>query len=189
MDLSGVTTKQECSREKIAVYLDGELDPREELMLEKHLASCSTCLSELNLQKQMFSALDSVFDDKAEITLPENFAKVVAIHAETNVKGLRSNDERFRALFFCTVLFLLVMTGLGVETAFDSLGKFGEQVATVISFTGHLTYDLIIGITVVLRSVGNQPEVNSALTVFMMIGVCIIPAVILSRYIESSNRS
>lgn len=189
MTLQIVTDKKKCSLEKIVAYLDGELAPQEEIVLEKHIACCSACLSELNLQKQMFSALDSAFDRKSEIKLPENFAKVVATHAETNVEGLRSKSERFRAFFFCLILFSLGIVGLGVKTTIDSFDKFSEQALAVAGFIGHLGYDLMVGVTVILRSFGKQPGFDSAFLILLLTIIFLVVAVTFSRYTDSSNRS
>jgi anti-sigma factor RsiW len=183
------TDEKKCSRGKIIAYLDGELKPQEEIVLEKHIAICSACLSELNLQKQMFFALDSVFSEKEEIKLPENFAKVVATHAETNVKGLRSRAERFRAFFLCLVLLLLGVVGLGVKTTVDSFDKFAEKIFVVISFIGHIAYDLMVGVTVILRSFGKQPGFDSAFLLLLLAIVFFVSVLTYSRYIDNSDRS
>lgn len=186
-----MTTEKQCSRERIIAYLDGELAPREEFLLEKHAANCENCRAELNLQKRLFSLLDSALDKKAEIELPENFAKVVATRAETNVKGLRSKGERFRALLLCAALFSITVAGLGAETktAFASFGKFGEQALTVLNFIWHLAYDLIVGITVILRSVGNQPNFNLASILALAVSAILLSATAFSHYLYQSKRS
>ncbi|MGI8470204.1 MAG: anti-sigma factor family protein [Pyrinomonadaceae bacterium] len=191
MNLPNATTEKKCSREKIAAYLDGELAPREEIILEKHIAECKDCLAELNLQKRMFSVLETAFDEKAKIELPENFARIVATRAETNVKGLRSKDERFRALFFCSFLFLIIAAGLGAETStvFDSFGRFGEQLLAVLNFTGHLIYDLIVGMTVILRAFGSQPIFNTAIILALLFGAITFLVIWISRHIYESKRS
>lgn len=190
MNLQTAENERDCSREQIIAYLDGELAPREELTLEKHLAGCENCRAELNAQKRLFSALDSAFDARAEIELPKDFARVVATRAETSVKGLRSKNERFRALFFCALLFLTVVAGLGAETAsvFDSFGKFGEQSLAVLNFTGHLAYHFIFGLTVVLRVLANQPVFNSAIVLALLFGAIAFSAVRLSSRIYHSKR-
>ena len=63
----------ECPRFEIAAYLDGDLDPRAEIDLERHLAVCAECLTELNEQKRILSALDFALDDHELIKIPENF--------------------------------------------------------------------------------------------------------------------
>lgn len=189
MDLPIVTNEEKCSREKIISYLDAELSPQEEIVLEKHIAECRNCLSELNLQKQMLFALDSAFGEKTGIELPKDFAKVVATRAETDVKGLRSKSEQFRALFFCSILLLIVVAGLGVTTAFSGIGKFGEQLFVVITFLGHLFYDLMVGVTVILRSFGKQPVFNSAIILFLAAIIFVVFAISFFKYSDNSNRS
>ena len=191
MKFSARTTEKECSREKIVAYLDGELAPREEILLEKHSAHCENCRAELNLQKQMSSLLNSALDQKAEIKLPKNFAKVIKTRAETSVRGLRAKEERYRAIFLCATLFLIVIAGFGAETEtiFASFGKFGEQVLTIMSFVWHLAYDLIVGLTVILRSLGNQPNFNSAIGLTLALSLILGSAIVLPRYIQSSKRS
>ena len=191
MNVAAVTTGKECSPEKIVFYLDGELEAGEEAMLERHLVGCRSCRAELNTQKQMFSLLDSAFVGKAEIELPENFAKVVAVRAESGVKGLRSKDERFRATFLCALLFLIVIAGLGTETEtiFASLKKIGEQIMTVLNFVWHPTYDLVVGMTVILRSVANQPKFNSVILWALGVSLLVGSAVFLPRCLSLSRRS
>ena len=144
MDLQIVKTENACPRAEIAAYIDGELLPREELVLEAHVSVCKDCLAELNLQKQMLSVLDFGLSDKAEIELPANFAKVVAVRAESGVCGLRSKEERFRALFLCAFLFLVFLMVLGVETGnvFAVFVKFAEQVFAFAGFVLNLVYGL-----------------------------------------------
>ncbi len=187
MNLPVQTIEEKCSRQKIAFYLDGELSPSDEILLEKHFTVCRDCLSELNLQKRLLSVLDSTFDKETEIKLPENFAKIVATRAQTSVKGLNSRRERTSAFFICITLFLIAAIALGVKELIFSLNKFGEQALAVASFIGHLAYELIIGLTVILRSIGNQPIFNSAI-IFLFL-IIAFSAVVLSRRLENSNRS
>lgn len=164
MNQSAVTIENSCSRELIAAYVDGELSPGEELALDLHLAGCKICLAELNAQKQLLCALDFGFDDKKEIELPENFAHVVAARAASDVSGLRSGRERFRAVFLCASLLLIILFGLGAETngALAIAGKFGEQSLAFAAFAGHFVYDLAIGAIVILRSLGGRFVFDSA---------------------------
>lgn len=191
MDLQTITTENNCSREKVVAYLDGELVPNEELALEQHVAVCKSCLAELNLQKRLMCVLDSAFDEKSEIELPKNFAKTIVTRAETKVEGLRSKDERFRALFFCTTLFLLALIAIVIQSgdAFDSLARTAERIVAMLGFTGRLIYDLVVGTTVILRSVGNQPIFNSAIVLTMLFGGCMLLALTRLRLVNNSKRS
>ena len=191
MDLQTAKTEKTCSQEKIAAYLDGELLSSEELALEAHIANCKSCLTQLNLQKRMLCALDAAFEKRGEINLPKNFAQVVAATAESNVIGLRSKREGFRALFLFALLFLIVLAGLGAETekTLAAFGKFGEQVAAVAGFALHLIYDLGFGAAVVLRSLSEQIVFSSATSFAAIAGFFMLSIFMLSRLMFRFNRS
>lgn len=148
-----------CKIFDLAAYVDGELSPREEMDLEMHLAECDACAEKLNEQKKMLCALDfALVEDENEIKLPEDFTKVVVANAESRVGGLRCPKERYRTLFVCAALFLMVLLGLRGDTGqvFATFGNFFEQVWAVGGFLAHLVYDIAIGTTVIFRSVFTQ---------------------------------
>ena len=160
-----------CRISEIADYLDGELSPTAETEIEIHLIGCNICREELNFQKQFLGALDSELEDLPEI--PENFTKTVVVKAESNVQGLRGKDERFRAVFICAGLFLLVILGLGSEmtTVFSAFGSFVNQVLAVGGFIVHFLLDLMVGLTVIIKFISHQfsPESFFALVFFAAI--------------------
>ncbi|HLM01100.1 MAG TPA: zf-HC2 domain-containing protein [Pyrinomonadaceae bacterium] len=164
-------TEQTCPRADIAVYIDGELAPPQELALEQHLVACETCRTELNEQKKLLRALDFLLEEKpADIEIPKNFARVVATRAESNVSGLRNREERRRAVFLCASLGLIALIGLGAEakTVFAAFGAVFEQVIALAVFVGHLIYDVAFGVVVILRSLANQTFVGGALLVALV---------------------
>jgi anti-sigma factor RsiW len=191
MNLQTSTIEKNCPRSEIAAYIDGELSPRAELALEMHVAGCRDCLDELNLQKQLICALDYGLEKQPEIELPKNFAKVVAVRAESGVCGLRSKEERFRALFICSFLLLFVLLGLGAETGriFAAFGKIGEQAVIIAGFAGHLVYDLAVGVTIILRSLSGQFVFNSLISIALTILLFTVSALLLTRLISRYNRS
>jgi anti-sigma factor RsiW len=191
MDSKASTTENICPRSEISAYLDGELAPGEELALEAHVAFCTGCLAELNMQKQLLAALDSGLEKQTEIELPENFARVVAVRAESGVTGLRSREERFRALFLSVLLLLIVLIGLGAETGhvFTALSKIGEHSIIVVRFVGHLIFDLAIGTTIILRSLSGQFVFNSAISFVLGAFLFGLSTLLLSRLISRFNRS
>jgi anti-sigma factor RsiW len=191
MNLQTAKTENNCPRFEIAAYIDGELLPRDELRLEAHVAGCKDCLAELNLQKQMLSVLDFGLRDKTEIELPKNFAKVVAVRAESRVSGLRSKEERFRALFLCVFLFLIILIGLGseIEIVLAAFGKIGEKMLAVVGFAWHLAFDLAIGTTVILRSLSGQFVFNSVQSFVVIACLFTVSAILLSRQISRYKQS
>lgn len=178
-----------CPREDMLLYLDRELSPADELIFEKHLTGCSVCHNELNSQKKMFLALNLAFEDKTEIELPKNFAKVVAANAESNVKGLRSRKERSSALFIISGLILLALIGLSLENErfFGVVTAFGKQIITIFGFILRLIFDLTIGLAVVLRSLSQQFVSNTSIFV-LSIGVFVVSLFALSRIWDRLNR-
>ena len=180
-----------CPREEIAAYIDGEINPREELELEMHFAVCKPCTEELNSQKKLLCALDSFCLNEREIELPENFTKVIVTTAESNVSGLRRPQERRNALFICSALFLLVLLGLGGETdaVLGTFGKFAEQFVAVIGFVAHLVYDIAFGITVILRSLSSQFVFDSAVSFGFVAVFFLISVLTLSRLVIKYNRA
>lgn len=190
MTLQTGTIEETCrQRGDISAYIDGELTSAEELALEMHIASCKECHVELNLQKQILAALDFSLEGEPEIEIPKNFAKVVAVRAESGVCGLRSKEERFRALFLCALMFLIVLLGLGGETGsvFATFGKFLEKTAALIGFIGHLVYDFALGTVIILRSLSGTLVFNS-FSLIIIAASFIASAVLLSRLISRFNR-
>jgi len=192
MNLQTATIEKICSeRYEIAAYVDGELTSSEELALEIHFAKCSPCAAELNEQKKLLCALDSVLEGEREIELPENFTKVVVAHAESNVSGLRHSKERFNALFVCAGLFLLTLLGLGSETeaVLHTFIKFGEQIFAVAAVTAHLFYDFGVGTAVILRSLSYQFVFGSAASFAFLLALFFISLLSLSRLITRLDRT
>ena len=191
MNSTIATTEKLCPRSQLAAYIDGELLPLEELELELHLASCKSCAAELNEQKKLLCVLDFALENEKEIELPANFTKIVVANAESNVSGLRSPCERFRALSVCLILFSVVLLGLGTEaeTTINSIVKLAGQVFAVCLFAIHLIYDVSIGTAVILRSLGSQ-FVNHSAGVFALFAAFLWVALLaLSRLFIKYNRA
>ncbi len=190
MNLQTATIEKVCPSNEIAAYIDGELSPREELDLEMHLAVCASCQAKLNEQKKLLCALDFVLESEKQIELPANFTKVVVANAESNVSGLRRPQERFKALFICAALFLLVILGFGgeTETVLNTFAKFGEQVFAVGGFAVHLIYNFAVATAVILRSLSHQIVFNSAVSVAFLVMFFVISLFALSRLIVRYNR-
>ena len=190
MNLQAATIEKVCPTSEIAAYIDGELSPRAEFELEMHFAVCPSCKSKLNEQNTLLCALDFALEKEQEIELPENFTKVIVANAESKVSGLRRPQERFKALFICATLFLLVLLGLGseTETVFNTFGKFGEQFLAVGGFAFHLIYNFAIATAIILRSLSHQIIFNSAISVAFLVMFFVISLFALSRLIVRYNR-
>jgi len=192
MTLQTATIKRVClHRSDIAAYIDGELLPREELELEMHLAICKLCAGELNEQKTLLQALDFALENERGIELPANFTRVVVANAESKVSGLRRPQERFKALFVCAALFLLVLLGLGGETktVFETFAKFADQFLAVGGFVWNLVYDAAFGTAIILRSLSHQIVFNSTVSAASLVVVFLVSIIAVSRFIIRPTRS
>lgn len=145
-------TTFECPIDEIAAYIDGELDRGREGELEEHFAACGGCVSELNRQKQFLCSLESSLKHEGNLPLPPNFAKLVAVNAESTVSGLRRPRERFNAIFICAALALFGLFALGADGS-RVLTAVVEQIAIIGAFLGRLVYSISVGVVVILRSV------------------------------------
>src|SRR4026207_1259713 len=110
------SNQNNCPREEIAAYLDGELSGVALEHFEAHVDDCSECAGELRSQRQLLCTLDAAFSNSARIELPENFTRVVATHAEHNLRGLREKSERRRALQLCALLAVTAFALLGATS-------------------------------------------------------------------------
>ena len=110
------TAKNICPREEIAAYLDGELSGAALDHFEAHVAECSECACELRSQRQLLCTLDAAFSSSSRIELPENFTRVVATHAEHNLRGLRGKSEQRRVLQLCAILAVAAFALLGAAS-------------------------------------------------------------------------
>jgi predicted anti-sigma-YlaC factor YlaD len=144
-----------CSQSDIAAYLDGELDAAAEARLEAHLSACKDCFNALGEQKMVLCALNAALDGRAEIELPVNFARKVAVRAESGMNGLRKREERAIAVTLCIMLFGLIaavgLTGDGAGLA-EILNGGLRMGASVAGFVGAVFYDIGLGTVVIIRT-------------------------------------
>jgi anti-sigma factor RsiW len=191
MDTQTASIEKDCSqRSELAAYLDGELSPREELDLEMHLAACKSCGEELNEQKKLIQALDCALESDRKIELPANFTRVIVANVESNVSGLRRPQERYKALFVCTALLLLILVGLGSEmkTVFESFVKFADQFLAIGGFVWNLIYAIAVGTAVILRSLSHRVIFSSSISVAALAGFFGVLLLIFSRFALRSDR-
>lgn len=170
MDMSESVVKSypSCPRQDIPVYLDGELSTSEELLFEEHINDCTACLDELNNQKRLFSSLNLAFDNGSDLEMPVDFAKVVAVRAESNVGGLRKPGERKTALIVAGLLlfFALIALGGNFETGFGFMNALSEKALAMAGFAGHTIYDLATGAAVISRTLTRQVLIDFYIPAF-----------------------
>lgn len=151
------TDRQGCQLEEVAAYLDGELNDAELETFEIHLKQCADCATELRAQRQLLCTLDFAFNDSRAFELPHDFTRVVAVHAENDLGGMRKKNERRRALQLCAILALISFALLGAATrtlVFDPARSFLRVTGTLLNLVWQTLYDAGTGIGVIVRVVG-----------------------------------
>jgi anti-sigma factor RsiW len=161
----------DCPSPEIAAYIDGELSGDRELALELHIADCDSCSAELNSQKLFLCTLDASLKAEPEITLPANFTRTIVARAEGSVAGLRKPVERFQAAFICAALFMFGLFALGADAAgsFGWLSAVIEKAAAVAGFLLHIGYSIMIGFSILTRSLSGLAHLPAALSLFSVV--------------------
>jgi anti-sigma factor RsiW len=188
--------QQACQSEDVAAYLDGELDASAVALFEGHLKRCGQCAAELQDQRRLLCALDFALGGReaGDIELPRNFSEIVTAHAQSDVRGLRSDRaQRRRALRLCAALacasFALLGTAAVSESVFKPLGLLFRHAGTVLGFVGRALYDFGAGLAVIARAVGGHTIFESqrlAPLVFLLLALSVV---LLLRLISNYHRT
>lgn len=178
-----------CQTESIAAYVDGELDHCDRAALEEHIKQCVSCTSELQAQRLFMCELDSALASPFELAVPANFAQVVAVRAESDMRGVRNRSEHKRAVQFCIILGLAAFALLGVASSkavFLNLRSIAGKMFGVLSLFSRATLDAAAGFTVISRVVSRGLIPDSRLVglvgLFLVILAIALLSLLLSRY-------
>ena len=188
-----MTTDQNiCPREELAAYLDGELSGTAREHFEAHVAECSECASELRSQRQLLCTLDAAFSSSSRTELPKNFTRVVATHAEHNLRGLREKSERQRALQLSALIAVAAFALLGAASGALVLQPARNSfriVARVFEVLSQAVLEAAEGLAIVGRMIGRaavaSPYGFGAVIALVFIG----SIVLLPRLIASYHRT
>lgn len=181
-----------CPSPDISAYIDGELSPDDEMVLETHIAHCRTCSDDVNLQKSFLNALDtSLEDEESIIELPKNFTKAVVANAESRVTGLRRPGERRSAAFICAILVLFSVFALGsnAEKTFATSASIPDKFVAVVASIGHLAYDFALGSAIVFRSLASKFVFESGFAVMFFLVLFMLSLYLSSRLLVRFHRT
>jgi len=143
-----------CQGEQIAAYLDGELDAGAGGLFEQHLLECRLCNTELNMQRLFMRELDATLRLDPGLSVPSNFAQIVAARAQSDMSGLRHGSEHKRALRFCLILSLASFALLGAaasKAVFFTGRTMASQIFGIFGVLWTTLYDAAVGLTVISR--------------------------------------
>ena len=178
-----------CETDHIAAYIDGELEPGHLAALEEHVKQCVRCASELQAQRLFMCELDSVLASPFDLAVPPNFAQVVAVRAESDMRGVRDRAEHTRALRFCIVLGLAAFALLGVASSkavILSVRSVAGKVFGVLGLFAKTTFDAAAGFTVISRVVSRGLIPDSRLAgvagLFLVVLAIAVLSLLISRY-------
>lgn len=144
-----------CESDQIAAFVDDELEPARRLAFEEHVRVCDSCAEELRAHRTFMRELDTALAGRFDLEVPPDFAKVVAVHAENDMRGVRDRAEHRKALRYCIVLGLLAFALLGVASSRAFLGSiqsFFKAIFGIISLLGKTVYDAMAGFSVLARA-------------------------------------
>lgn len=156
MSLSSTEIK-DCPTEDVAAYLDGELSLAAVEDFEAHLAGCADCNAALLTQRQLLCTLEAAFNGSGRFNLPPDFTRVVAAHAESNLRGVRTKTERRRSLQLCAMLALSAFALLGTASGvlvFQPIRSFLQIIARVSDLMWQTVYDAALGAGIIMRMIG-----------------------------------
>ena len=184
--------EQTCASEKVAAFIDGELDVNERLAFEAHVLLCDRCGSELLEQKQFMCELDSALAGPFDLEVPQNFARIVSVRAESDMRGVRAAAEHKRAFYYVVLLGLAAFALLGVTASQALLASVELAVVKVISIGELLlraAYDAAVSFTVVVRVLGGGLFSDTGLSRVSALVVVVFAIGLLSFLISRYHRA
>ena len=180
-----------CQRNLIAAYVDGELSEVAAAIFEQHVEDCTECRAELRAHRLFVCELDAVMTDKVEIPVPDNFSKVIAVRATSDLRGVRSRAEHRKAIVICMALALAGFGLLGAtarDSVFALIGKFLTSVFSLTSFVSNTIYDAVAGLVVISRVLGHKIVVESG-SFGVLLVVLAAAILVLTRLISNYHRT
>ncbi|HYY42314.1 MAG TPA: zf-HC2 domain-containing protein [Pyrinomonadaceae bacterium] len=185
-------TPAACRPEEVAAYLDGELSAGEEARFEQHMRVCGSCAALLNEQRRLLGILTIAFGEqlKREPALPRDFSRVVRVHAQTDMRRVRT--EKKRALLLCAALAALAFALLGgaaISSALAPVRIVGRAFVAVLDVLAHTLVETGRGAALILRALGasvaDEPGALRFLTFIGLTGAIVL----LLRLINSYHRT
>ena len=181
-----------CETDNIAAYIDGELDLDQRAALEEHVKQCARCASELQSQRLFMCELDSALASPFDLAVPPDFAQVVAVQAESDMRGVRYRSEHRKALRYCIILGLAAFALLGVaasKAVILNVRSAGAKMFGLLGFFARTTFDAASGLTVMSRVISRALIPDSRLAGLGGLLLVILAIAVLSLLISRYHRA
>jgi len=188
-----MSTAQEklCETNLIASYVDGELEENVALHFEEHLTTCAPCRAELRAHRLFVCELDAMLADGDDIPVPDDFSRMVAARATSDMRGVRTGSENRKALGICMILALAGFALVGA-TARDAVlmiaKRFVSTAFSVISFVSSAVYDTVAGFAVIFRVLSRKIIVESG-SIGPVLFLLALAILVLTRLISNYHRT
>lgn len=185
-------TENICQSQDIVAYIEGDLDGERRTVLEAHVAGCPSCAAELRAQRLFMCELNSVLASPFELEVPPNFAQVVAVHAESDMRGARNRSEHKKALRFCIILGLAAFALLGAaasKAVVLNLRSGGAKVFGILGFSSRAVLDAASGLAVISRVVSRGVVPDSRLAAGAALLLIVLAIAVLSFLISRYHRT
>lgn len=181
-------SNNQCQRERIAAYIDGELDVSAGTLFEQHMLECSSCSAELTAQRLFLCELDATLARTPDLPVPRNFAQIVAARAESDMSGMREGSEHKRALRFCLILAFASFALLGAAASKAALfsGKtVANQVFGIVGLLWTALHDAAVGLTIISRVISGgliSESPFAGLAVLLLALAVVLLSLLISSY-------
>jgi predicted anti-sigma-YlaC factor YlaD len=178
-----------CETNRIAAYIDGELDHHETQLFEDHVENCESCRVELRAHRLFVCELDAALTQSAsDMPVPAEFSRLVAARASSDMSGVRSFSEHRKALSICLIL-ALAGFALAGATARDAIFSLTEKLLTTAlgfaAFISTTLYDTVAGLAVIFRVLSRKLIIESGslgpMLVFLAVAILVLTRLI-SKY-------
>lgn len=117
-----------CDAQRLAMFLDGELDAAAKGELAEHLAACPTCRRELGQLKLLWFELEQ--DEKPAIPKELMFYRQQAV--TVGMLGAKRTDDSFSILRSQEIAWRPVMTAIGHIPGADQVGPLTRRAGKAI---------------------------------------------------------
>ena len=181
-----------CETENIAAYIEGDLEPGLHSALEVHLKECGRCAGELQSQRLFMRELDFALASPFDLAVPPNFAQVVAVHAESDMRGARDTTEHARALRYCVILGLAAFALLGFASSKSvilNVRAFATRVLGMLGFLTEAIFNAAAGFILIARVVSRGILADSRGAALAGLLLLVLAIAVLSRLIARYHRT
>ena len=152
---------------------------------------CGDCRAELTAHRLFICELDAAMTQSLDVAMPDDFSRIVAARAESDMSGVRSFAEHRKALSICAILAFVAFALLGTaaRTSIVTVGRMlAGKVFGAASFLWTAFYDAAASVTVISRVVSRKLFFESG-NFGVLLVLLALAVLLLSRLISNYHRT